>query len=237
MSKRQFKAESKKLLDLMVNSIYTNKDIFLRELISNANDALDKLYYESLTNKKLKVDYEKVKEKNKKLKEDYDKKSKSLKSAKAEKKRLETQNTQLKQSIELLTKNVDELTRQMQQTASELNILRDAVANEERQKEQYKQMVDEMVRTMKHQSSVELNPDEKEVEELVSYMDSGRLENRFFESDESREVLNDLYTLKEKGTLRPEYAEKLNKAIRQIEEGRNNALGQPEFEIPFQKHL
>ena len=56
MSKRQFKAESKKLLDLMVNSIYTNKDIFLRELISNANDALDKLYYESLTNKKLKVD-------------------------------------------------------------------------------------------------------------------------------------------------------------------------------------
>ena len=46
MSKRQFKAESKKLLDLMVNSIYTNKDIFLRELISNANDALDKLYYE-----------------------------------------------------------------------------------------------------------------------------------------------------------------------------------------------
>ncbi len=61
MSKRQFKAESKKLLDLMVNSIYTNKDIFLRELISNANDALDKLYYESLTNKKLKVDKKKLK--------------------------------------------------------------------------------------------------------------------------------------------------------------------------------
>ena len=60
MSKRQFKAESKKLLDLMVNSIYTNKDIFLRELISNANDALDKLYYESLTNKKLKVDKKKL---------------------------------------------------------------------------------------------------------------------------------------------------------------------------------
>ena len=61
MSKRQFKAESKKLLDLMVNSIYTNKDIFLRELISNANDALDKLYYESLTNKKLKVDKKELK--------------------------------------------------------------------------------------------------------------------------------------------------------------------------------
>ena len=46
---RKFKTESKKLLDLMINSIYTNREIFLRELISNASDAVDKLYFRSLT--------------------------------------------------------------------------------------------------------------------------------------------------------------------------------------------
>lgn len=52
MSKQEFKAESKKLLDMMINSIYTHKEIFLREIISNASDAIDKLYYMLLEEKK-----------------------------------------------------------------------------------------------------------------------------------------------------------------------------------------
>ncbi len=61
MAKKQFKTESKKLLDMMINSIYTHKEIFLRELISNASDAIDKLYFRSLTDQSValtKADYE-----------------------------------------------------------------------------------------------------------------------------------------------------------------------------------
>ena len=53
MAKKQFKAESKRLLDLMINSIYTHKEIFLREIISNASDAIDKLCYVALTDDKV----------------------------------------------------------------------------------------------------------------------------------------------------------------------------------------
>ena len=56
MSKKQFKAESKRLLDLMINSIYTHKEIFLREIISNASDAIDKLAYRALTDDQVGID-------------------------------------------------------------------------------------------------------------------------------------------------------------------------------------
>ena len=56
MRKKQFKTESQKLLDMMINSIYTHKEIFLRELISNASDAIDKLYFRSLTDNEVKLE-------------------------------------------------------------------------------------------------------------------------------------------------------------------------------------
>ena len=73
MGNKQFKAESRRLLDLMINSIYTNKEIFLRELISNASDAIDKLYYRSLTDKDLKVN-----KKDLKIRIDLDKENRTL---------------------------------------------------------------------------------------------------------------------------------------------------------------
>ncbi|MDQ1004760.1 molecular chaperone HtpG [Neobacillus niacini] len=56
MAKKQFKAESKRLLEMMINSIYTHREVFLRELISNASDAIDKIYYKALTDDALSFD-------------------------------------------------------------------------------------------------------------------------------------------------------------------------------------
>ncbi len=73
MSKKQFKAESKRLLDLMIHSIYTNREIFLRELISNASDALDRRHYMSLTEEKNRIDNDELK-----IRIDIDKASRTL---------------------------------------------------------------------------------------------------------------------------------------------------------------
>lgn len=71
--KKEFKTESKKILNMMINSIYTNEEIFLRELISNASDALDKLYYKSLTDKNLSVNKDDLK-----IKVDFDKNNRTI---------------------------------------------------------------------------------------------------------------------------------------------------------------
>jgi len=71
--KREFKSESKRLLDLMINSIYTNREIFLRELISNASDALDKIYYLYLTDNSIKVEQNDLK-----INLDYDKEKRTI---------------------------------------------------------------------------------------------------------------------------------------------------------------
>ena len=73
MENKEFKAESKRLLDLMINSIYTNKEIFLRELISNSSDAIDKLYFRSLTDKNFNVNQDDLK-----IKIDIDKEGRNL---------------------------------------------------------------------------------------------------------------------------------------------------------------
>ena len=61
MKKKEFKSSSKRVLDLMINSIYTNKEIFLRELLSNASDAIDKLVFTSLTDSSVSVNRDDLK--------------------------------------------------------------------------------------------------------------------------------------------------------------------------------